>query len=136
MKCKLLKFEKLGHFASKSSIFIFSVVLLMIFSGCSLNAKDDTNNERSSILTDFGTTWLRLQILNIYDSPQGMWNHTITACDLASYVSCIEVSHVFNHLRLPDIGIEIGSIVKVEVDAMRILPLPAPLFIHNWEMID
>ena len=150
MEIKLIKFKvhspkSLGIFTLNSSIFMILAVLLVL-TGCSSRASghlDDVDNseygmdnDRSSIFTDFGTTWLRLQIVNIYDYPQGRWNHTVTACNLGTNISCIGISHVFNHQYLPEIGIEIGSIVSVEVDAMSILPDPIPLFIHNWELVE
>jgi len=109
--------------------------MLIIFLITALYACDSGN------LNESDTEWLRLKILDIYDYPQDYlqspWQHTITACSPNWFSNnCQHVQYFFNHTDLQYIGVTEGSIVRVEVSIMRLLPDPAPLFVRNWELIE
>jgi len=123
MKHNSIKSKYLGKLTS----FIMALVLVAIFQGCALYR-----------IINSDTVWLELRILSIYDVPQDTFgaNHTMTACNVWSDANCQDMEYVFNHLHLPDIGVEVESRVRVEVDRERIIPFPAPLFIRDWALID
>jgi len=123
MKHNSIKIKYLGKLTS----FALALILLIVLQGCTLNEIH---------LED--TEWLYLRILNVYDVPQDTFgaNHTMTACDVRSDVDCRNMEFVFNHLHLPDIGVEVGSHVRVEVPKVLLLVFPGRFFIFDWELID
>lgn len=118
----LYKVKDLG----KIGITVVALTLVLIFHGCIPN--EQTDDEWWS-----GTEWLYLRVLHIYDDQQ---NNFMTACNMEKYADCHDVQFEFQHLHLPDIGVDVGSHIRVEVALERIIPDPAPLFIYNWELID
>jgi len=136
MKYNSIKIKYLGKLTS----FALTLILLVILQGCTLNETTPSDTEQLYGETpNVETEWLYLRILSIYDAPQDIYfnvNHTMTACCLRSDVDCHDMEIIFNHLHLPDIGIEVGSHVRVEVARERIIPFPAPLFIRDWELIE
>ena len=102
----------------------FFSVMLCLF-GC---------EEGSAPTDNLETEHLNLRIIKIYDTPQGEWNYTISACETDS--DCIDIEYIFNHLDLPDINISKGDIILVEVLAERPLPLPVPLAVLSWSMYE
>ena len=106
---------------------LFLVFLTMILSLSACYSRDLNESE---------TEWLRLRIIDIYDYPQEEWDHTITACSWRRFSRCRQVEYVFNHLHLGHIEVSENSVVRVEVSVPRILPLPAPLFVRNWELAE
>jgi len=130
MKHNSIKSKRFGRLVVVALV----LILAAIFQGCTT---DRATNEDIERLPNEETEWLYWRILHIYDAPQDTFtNHTITACNVASDVDCGDVEYVSNHLHLHDIGVEVGSHVRVEVPALRSAPFPGRPFIFDWELID
>ena len=99
--------------------FISTIFFSLLLVGCTNQSSEELKTEE-----------LILRVLRIYDTPQGEWNHTITACRIES--ECLYEEYVFNHENLPKIDVYEGMIVSVTVEKERIIPFPAPLQVLDW----
>ena len=125
MKHNSIKIKYLGKLTS----FVMALILVSVLQGCTLNETTPSDTEQLYNETSHEDTgwWLYLRILNVYDVPQeGMWNHTMTACNVASDVDCRDVQYVFNHLHLPDIGVDVGSHVRWNLEEFSSYPTQHP----------
>ena len=83
------------------------------------------------------TEELDLIIKGIYDSPtEWGWDSTITACSVITNCYRGIPDYIFNHLELPDIGVVEGSHVKVIFSVPSPDPVPGPLHVIQWELIE